>query len=1024
MPNIFEQIAQEEEQKPASVFEKIAQEDIAKPINIFHQLAQEDFATRPEEDSFLIGYYKWLHTETEPPKSVYDFLTRVIPKSASSTAVGLAEFPYYAVKTTTDPMYEFAKDLIIRDKPIWKSAKERGLQLGKGILDMAIGFGEFMGEPIGIYGWERFKNRWLTDPVGAGLAISVWAKGIKGKGKKPIGIMPKQEFGTKAPGTLRKVYEWLDIQAKFTRSEAESTGIAIKGFPTMKIVEQKHALEVAKKLRKLGLEEGEGLEVTLRAAKKAEGKPKPIATFRGWQENVPGKEPFALYNVEGGRLDKSTVGAKTLEKEGIAIPETLEKLTPKAKEAPKPPTRIDQAAAEVRTYFKDTFKRLKEDKVLKYPWPETMIIRNDAQIASLRETMRQTPLKNTARIETLRGEIKAIEALNRDLKSMDVEYVHIPLDMWFGKIYEAMGKEQAQGVIHSALSSKFFKGRFFKQRKTLDIGEMIDWLKTLEDEGGKPIFTDLDFDARMIMASYAQKVGVMRGLAKIFNAAKKDGLVIGKGEGVKTGYGEPPLEMTIKFPELKDHYIHNAFIDYLDGYMSRIDKSQQLGRIFGYTKMMAFYNPFFLPAYDLWQGTWLGSVNPLRPIKSAKYIYKGFKSTFIKDAAYWEASENIAFSTPYSPPFENFMRDMQGTMEGKFAKRVLNRLQNYTKVYPIIDDFYKAVWNMAWTGDNAIRMGSYHYLKEKGYTPRESGQMTAYFHADYARMTPQARRILNKIFFTPSFKYTMGHLQANMVKSSVNVMRNAMKLKKPEARDLMMMKGGAALIAGLIAKDQLMKLWGFKTDDLGLRYVKTTETDEGSKELVLYWPDPNNVILRQVHKWTKWGDDPDKLDAFMNKAHWDLHPVWQLAYEIIKDIKPDGKHVYNPFDDPQKIAWDQLHHSVSRIMAVEGFMEKYIGTKDAKSAYKALRKDIGGIWEKLLSTTTLSYLRQPESARKAWQIQKLKRLFNQFIYEDTPKTEGVAQTRLNNFFDRIKEIQGEMGESPKSIFQRIAEEEE
>lgn len=43
------------------------------------------------------------------------------------------------------------------------------------------------------------------------------------------------------------------------------------------------------------------------------------AVFLGlW--DVPGKEPVALYNVEGGRLNHSTVTESTLNKEGIAIP--------------------------------------------------------------------------------------------------------------------------------------------------------------------------------------------------------------------------------------------------------------------------------------------------------------------------------------------------------------------------------------------------------------------------------------------------------------------------------------------------------------------------------------------------------------------------------------------------------------------------------------------------------------------------------------------------------------------------------
>jgi len=45
------------------------------------------------------------------------------------------------------------------------------------------------------------------------------------------------------------------------------------------------------------------------------------AVFLGWWK-VQGKEPLALYNVEGGRLNHSTVTESTLNKEGIAIPKT------------------------------------------------------------------------------------------------------------------------------------------------------------------------------------------------------------------------------------------------------------------------------------------------------------------------------------------------------------------------------------------------------------------------------------------------------------------------------------------------------------------------------------------------------------------------------------------------------------------------------------------------------------------------------------------------------------------------------
>lgn len=47
----------------------------------------------------------------------------------------------------------------------------------------------------------------------------------------------------------------------------------------------------------------------------------PTAEFIGYQERVKGL-PFALYNIEGGKFDKSTVSARTLVRLGIMIPET------------------------------------------------------------------------------------------------------------------------------------------------------------------------------------------------------------------------------------------------------------------------------------------------------------------------------------------------------------------------------------------------------------------------------------------------------------------------------------------------------------------------------------------------------------------------------------------------------------------------------------------------------------------------------------------------------------------------------
>jgi len=85
--------------------------------------------------------------------------------------------------------------------------------------------------------------------------------------------------------------------------------------------------------------------------------------------------------------------------------------------------------------------------------------------------------------------------------------------------------------------------------------------------------------------------------------------------------------------------------------------------------------------------------------------------------------------------------------------------------------------------------------------------------------------------------------------------------------------------------------------------------------------------------------------------------LWTLGYELIKNDtgrSGEDRYVYNLFDSDGtlrgsgKVAWDIIHHSISKIIAAEGAVEQYVGTKDSQSAYKALRKEIGWLKRKIL----------------------------------------------------------------------------
>lgn len=1023
-----------------------------------------------DEKSWFKGYYRWLHSPTERAIGVWDFLSRVAPKSVSGTAVALGEFPYHTIKAFTDPMLEgFEETAKSKPQSLEEYKQQQGeigwditQKIGKSAFDLIDGMAKFFGEPIGLYGWEKLKDKWLSDPAGSVVAVAPLVKGAA-VGRPGI-TKSVSEFG-KATG-MQKAYDWIDIQAPFERVGAKNTGIAFKNQPSLRIVEQNHARATAKEIKDLKIPIENGLDITLEAANSRHPHAKtPEIKQAAKKLETYYNEAYVRQNKDGvlanpwpksqilrnesrieALADQIKINEKAINKERsktkqrrtVKNEKTERTSTTKTQTeggdtaAPESATRVEGiwidrvkdamkergfsegesniaihhirgdrgTTSKVGNIIKEkTTETVKIEKII-----ETVIDRVQPDIGKIR--------RHRESIEKMRTEVAGLQGINTRLKSEKPKYTHIPLNSWYEKIRDTLGEANGDAV-WNRLTSKYHKGRFYKARKTVDVGDLIQDLVKLEDLHGKKIFDPMDFDARMIMAKYAQGAGGMRGMAKVFNAAYADGLIV-KAKGLPPkGFSLAPPDYTARFPELKHRYINDAFMLRLADNIRRTDRGMKLGRIMGYTKMMAFYNPFFLPIYDTWQSSW--AMGP--QLANPKYWKRAYKSMRYKDKAYWESAEGGSFATPFSPPFENFKRDITNTLEGRTLERLKTKLVERGKnPAKLVDDFYRGVWNMAWTGDNFVRMVTNHYLREKGYGPVEAGQLTAYFHGDYARLTPQSRRILNKVFFTPSFKYTMGHVQANMAKSSIKVMNDALHLRKPAKRDALLAKGAAMLIAGEMAKNKLMEMWGFKTEDWGMRYAKTVETDEGEKELVLYWPDPNNTILRQVHKWSNWGDEPEKLDKAIQKISWDLHPLWKLSTELLTNKGINNEVIYNMFDsngrltDGSIIAKDIAHYSVSRLVAAGGAVERYVGTKDKRSAYKELQNELGFIHEKFLSAVTLAYLRNPKEIRVARQMVRLQNLFKKFTKSDEPKTDKEADRRIDNFWDRLQDIEKQLEE--------------
>jgi len=644
--------------------------------------------------------------------------------------------------------------------------------------------------------------------------------------------------------------------------------------------------------------------------------------------------------------------------------------------------RLSPAYQLVRKFFDEHAKRLKKYNIIVEPWPQSLIKRLQNENLHLERTLKSA--KGEEVINNIKEKIKDNKAIIRFLKKHKIKYVHLPLRVWLEDLFQNY-PEHAPKVMR----------RFFRKRKTVDLRSLANYL--IEQGIIKPEDTDI----RNIIAAYSNKVGRMYSLSEIFLNAKKEGLVKPMSEA-PADWVLPPAKL---IPELRGYRVHPAFMEYLERFLFNVRKGYILNRPLGYIKLMQFDNPMFLGVYNIYQGIWLGSWRtPTLP----KYVMRAVRSMAKKDDEYWNFLEYGGQSKPYLPPFDDFKKDIDILKETSFIKRAIKYIQQNLKVPT--DAIYRPLWQIAWGfSDKFPRLVSYHYLRAKGYTPKEAAQLTALFHGDYASLPPEARKTLNKIFFTPVFKIVMSKAFFSMIKSFAKVVGRALLLKKSSKRDILLAQGLIVLIGSILGRRYLMKKLGFKEQDFGLRYVKEVEDEKGEKkELVVYIPTPDNVWLRYYHRWKGFPEDPDKLAGFINRAKWDLHPLWLLGVNLLQNRQPDGSPIWNSFDNSEKIAEDILSFSFKSLVRIARRIDDY-GEKDKRKqqAIRALQKDVGKLWTTILAPTTLIYLRETKNRRLRYKLWDLRRQFLRLQRREGTKN---LEERLKKLRLKMQEVLKEMGE--------------
>lgn len=671
------------------------------------------------------------------------------------------------------------------------------------------------------------------------------------------------------------------------------------------------------------------------------------------------------------------------------------------------------------------FSEYEKRGLLTKPWPDSFINRQREQIRKLRDLIKGE--KSPATKATLNQQIDDLQAVIKLVE--DTKYTPISA-AWF----------YSQDQTNPTNLIKVLKILNATKRET-------PTLKYLLDQG---LITREQADLRDVTAHYMRRVGKDFGLDNLLQAALKDGLI---KKGYHEGWGQLPVS---KYPVLRGYSIHPNFQDVIEAHLDsgrRPGPAASVGRAIEQglhlVKAMQFINPLMLPFYDVHQGIMIGTMwreaaGALAGAKigaelagptgmmagafaggvagmagHAKVWRKAWKSTLQKDQAFRDAMENGLASKPFSLNYDEINRQLD-IIKDPF----MGRMMQVVKSPPIglLKELYAPMWTAAWFGDNLIRMVSYHHLIDKGYSAREAAQLAAKAHGDYAGIPPQTKRVLNSIFFTPSFEIAMAKWYTSMLASYYRAARRMFETGSDvKAGWQRISKGTKAAMAGVVAlavvnfaSDHMLKGLGYEPIPgfWGLKYRKKIRTAEGEKEMVVTLSSPSNRPL-QYYSIAQRMFDPTTTETvpsqIMKAVKFKFHPLWRIGAELVWNQDPSGNRIYNPFDSSFDKNLAISRHVLRSSLRLYGMFDAQEVNVENEAE---IRKNMGSIVYYAMKPFTFSYLRGNADSRARAKINNIKSELESVFGE---KKEAPTREQLQRALDMMDEVMREREDANRAL---------
>jgi hypothetical protein len=589
-------------------------------------------------------------------------------------------------------------------------------------------------------------------------------------------------------------------------------------------------------------------------------------------------------------------------------------------------------------------------------------------------------------------------------KLEDFEFVSIPKSMWFEQLME---NPKTEGKALRILTAR--------QRRVLSISDMQKYL------GKKTNAID-------VMSSYYHKLGNDIALSKVFESALEEGLAtLSPAEARSLRYRRLPAH---EAPSFAKYYLHDTLRQYLQSEFIARTNPSVWGQLASTVKMMTFDSPWYLGYYNVHQAAMLRGWRSLANPAKGTIVGEWFKASKMIRESHPEvmlAKEFGLQSTPYPKQIENLVKDMHRANQGIFKRsfsmlkdmgewtyKPLERFKGGKGIgrVPIISDFYSAAWDIAWNNfDFPVRMTSYNYLREMGYSPRDAAQTAARFHGDYAAVPRNMRVKLNKLLYTPTFKLAMAKLHAEILSSALKgEAAGPVGFKVGRGRALGAV--GTVILTNLFFDQMMTKGFGFERKFFGRRYVKQVETDKGMEDLYVTFSSPQNFTFKYAERLAKMferGFSPETAERVFSANKYEITPLLTILNDaVVKNEDATGNPIYNTYDD-KATKWKKSSWYAAR--EINSHLKLLYPDKEGIASKKAMAQEMGSSLSFLIRTMANGYLTRTELERLNRHLENAERNYGKDLNNsiDTGELDREKIKELtDNYMKDMQETLGEM----------------